>query len=123
MSCSEKRRTTAPLAGKISPRPSLASVLIADNRFAEAQQILNLFKDQQYFDFDSNKPTAPLTLTERETAVAAELDRSLATIVAAIRQVDELKRAISANFDLVTVGPDEQAAMDLLRSVTERESH
>jgi ABC-2 type transport system permease protein len=30
--------------------------------------------------------------------------------------LEELKRAISANFDLVSVGQDEQAAMDLLRS-------
>ena len=33
----------------------LADALLAQGRFSEAQQILNLFKDQQYFDFNSNK--------------------------------------------------------------------
>ena len=74
----------------------LANALIGAGRIAEAQQVLNLFKDQQYFDFKSNKQTAPLTLTPREANVSSQLDHRLGAVVAAIRAADDFKRSIGS---------------------------
>jgi CHAT domain-containing protein/Flp pilus assembly protein TadD len=70
----------------------LTDALITQGRYAEAQQILNTFKDQQYFDFNSNKQTAPLTLTAREGKLVAAFNQKLERIVASIRQLDDYKR-------------------------------
>ncbi len=72
----------------------LADVLIKQQRYAEAQQILNLFKDQQYFDFKSNKQIAPLALTERETTLVADFNQKLEAVVGASRRLDDFKRSI-----------------------------
>ena len=72
----------------------LTDALIRQERNAEAQQILNLFKDQQYFDFNSNKQTAPLTLTERESEMITTFNQKLERIVAMIRQLDDYKGII-----------------------------
>ena len=46
----------------------LCEVLLADGRLEEAQQALNLFKDQEYFDSDpfARRQFVPLTLTSHE---------------------------------------------------------
>ncbi len=70
----------------------ITNFFIENNRLAEAQQILNLFKDQQYFDFNSAKQTAPLALTPREAAFISVFDKKLDSIAAVSSQLDELRR-------------------------------
>ncbi len=72
----------------------LASSLVAQGRSAEALQILNLFKDQQYFDFKSLKQTAPISFTARETRLSAELDTRIEAVVTASRAIDEFRRSV-----------------------------
>ncbi len=72
----------------------LADALLAQKRFAEAQQILNLFKDQQYFDFNSNKQIAPLAVTTRENEFVTTLNQKLERIVTMTRQLDGYRRTI-----------------------------
>jgi CHAT domain-containing protein/tetratricopeptide (TPR) repeat protein len=51
---------------------NVAQHLIAENRLPEAQQVLNSFKDQQFFDPNRSqlKQLSPILLTEREQAFA-----------------------------------------------------
>lgn len=72
----------------------LADSLLSQGRSAEAQQVLNLFKDQQYFDFDSNLQAASLALTMRESELVTTFNQKLERIVAMIRQLDGYKRTI-----------------------------
>lgn len=72
----------------------LASCLVEQGRTAEALQILNLFKDEQYFDLKSSKPTAPITFTARENRLSAELDTKLEAVVSASRAYDEFGRTV-----------------------------
>jgi CHAT domain-containing protein len=55
----------------------VASLLIGQGRFSEAQQALDSFKNQQYFDRDSAKGLAPLTFTAREAEFAQALDQQI----------------------------------------------
>lgn len=71
----------------------LATPLIEQNRLAEAHQILNLFKDQQYFDLNSNEVNPPI-LSENEKIMAADLDRHVEALVKAIGRSTDYKRAI-----------------------------
>ncbi len=75
----------------------LVDELLKQKRYAEAQQVLNNFKDQQFFDFSQNKSFSPLAATRRETEVAAGLNGKLERIVAAIRAADEFKRGIGSH--------------------------
>jgi CHAT domain-containing protein/Tfp pilus assembly protein PilF len=72
----------------------LADVLIKSARLAEAQQVLNLFKDQQYFDFGSTKQAPPLTLSEREAAFSSAFQQKLENFAVAIRLLDDIKLTI-----------------------------
>jgi CHAT domain-containing protein len=72
----------------------LADALIIQGRNAEAQQVLNSFKDQQFFDFSQSKQFAPLAVTVREGELTATLNQKLENFVAAIRTLDALKRTI-----------------------------
>lgn len=73
---------------------NLPHILIKQNRLAEAQQVLNLFKDQQYFDFDSAKQLPAPTLTPRESTFISAFNEKLEEIVVLTREFDELKRNI-----------------------------
>ncbi|MFN0280180.1 MAG: CHAT domain-containing protein [Pyrinomonadaceae bacterium] len=72
----------------------LANNLIADKRLSEAQEVLNFFKDQQFFDFSQKKPLAPLSVTVREAEFGAALDQKLKNVVSAIRALDDFRRGI-----------------------------
>jgi CHAT domain-containing protein/tetratricopeptide (TPR) repeat protein len=74
----------------------LAFALLKVDRLAEAQQVLNLFKDQQYFDRKASKQTDSLAFTERETALSATLEGKLDAVVTSIRERDDLKRSIGS---------------------------
>ncbi len=72
----------------------LVDKLLEQKRYPEAQQVLNNFKDQQFFDFSQNKSFSPLAATVRETELTAGLNGKLETIVAAIRAADDFRRGI-----------------------------
>jgi CHAT domain-containing protein/tetratricopeptide (TPR) repeat protein len=72
----------------------LADSLTKQQRHAEAQQVLNAFKDQQFFDFSQSKQLAPLAVTVREAKLTATFNQKLENVVAAIRALDEYKRGI-----------------------------
>jgi CHAT domain-containing protein/Tfp pilus assembly protein PilF len=71
----------------------LAELLIRQGRFAEAQQVLNAFKDEQFFDFDQaeSRQLRPLTRTPREEEFALRLNKLVSSMSALGNQVVELK--------------------------------
>jgi len=73
---------------------NLPHILIKQNRLAEAQQVLNLYKDQQYFDLAFNKQLPAPDLTPRESAFRFAFNEKLENIVLLTRQSDEIKRNI-----------------------------
>ena len=77
---------------------SLARLLIAQGRFAEAVQVLNTFKDQQYFDFDVRaiKKPSPLDMTRREGDFASRYDATSAKAGQAAIRLEELKETTGA---------------------------
>ncbi|MGH9879786.1 MAG: tetratricopeptide repeat protein, partial [Pyrinomonadaceae bacterium] len=83
---------------------TLADLLIAQGRLPEAQQVLNLFKDQQFFDFNRNMqtPASRLTLTPHEALIAELYEQTTKRVEVVAQQLDELKRRIGerqANVD------------------------
>jgi CHAT domain-containing protein/tetratricopeptide (TPR) repeat protein len=69
----------------------MAAFLMAQGRFAEALQIINLFKDQEYFDFADNRQVTPMALTVRETEFAAELNRTTELLASVTQEISSLK--------------------------------
>ncbi len=76
---------------------SLAGKLMRSERLPEAQQVLNAFKDQQFFDFDKTrlKAVAPLTLTPREKIFIAAFAESGAKIGVLGEQLLELEKGMT----------------------------
>lgn len=74
----------------------LAERLIIAGRLAEAQQVLNAYKDQQFFDVDNanRKTPAPLALTPREARNAALYEQASAKVGELSRQLAAAKRSI-----------------------------
>lgn len=56
----------------------LADALIKENRLNETQQVFNLFKDQQFFDFNRvlSEPSKQLLRTTRETETALQFEKT-----------------------------------------------
>jgi CHAT domain-containing protein/Tfp pilus assembly protein PilF len=71
----------------------LAYVLLHQQRYAEALQVINTFQDQQFYDFDRDPktPARPLTLTPREAAFSASFWQMLEQGVTMDRRLEELK--------------------------------
>jgi CHAT domain-containing protein/Tfp pilus assembly protein PilF len=71
----------------------LAYLLMALGRLPEAQQALNLFKDQQFFDFnrDTQKQASPLTLTPHEALIAERYEQTTRRVEVAGQKLAELK--------------------------------
>ena len=67
---------------------SLASDLFLEGRLAEAHQLLNLSRDQEYFDFNLNRNQEPsrLSLTSRESENEQLFNRAVENIVAKYSQ-------------------------------------
>jgi CHAT domain-containing protein len=61
---------------------ALAELLIEQGRLGEAHQVLNAFKDQQFFDFDGGQQgrLAALTLTPREAELVSRLNTAVGGI-------------------------------------------
>lgn len=76
---------------------SLAELLIAQGRLAEAQQVLNAFKDQQFFDFDQTqtRPLEALSRTPREDEYNLRYRKASDSLDAIGREVAELKHKIA----------------------------
>lgn len=76
---------------------TLVELLIEQNRLGEAQQILNSFKDQQFFDFNraAEKPFQPLSPTLRETDLAARYEKASEAVSKADFEIEEIKRKIA----------------------------
>ena len=72
---------------------ALADLLISTGRLSEAQQVLNLFKDQQFFDFNQNTPKTPssLAFTPREARTADRYGRITKSddVLAVLKQAEE----------------------------------
>ncbi|MDQ3473469.1 MAG: tetratricopeptide repeat protein, partial [Acidobacteriota bacterium] len=74
----------------------LSDMLIAQDRLPEAQQVLNFFKDQQFFDFNRDIQRKPslLTLTPHETLVVERYEQIADRLRVGGRQLSELKLQI-----------------------------
>jgi hypothetical protein len=73
----------------------LAGLLIAQGRLPEAQQVLDLLKEQEYSDYvrgEAEKTLSPLTLTPAEQQAKDDYEKSTAQIVAVGEQWMQLKR-------------------------------
>lgn len=76
----------------------LAGLLLTQNRFAEAQQVLNSFKDEQFFDFGQSplRPLSPLRTTARENELRSRYEEIIDRASTINAQLAELKRKIDA---------------------------
>lgn len=76
----------------------LARLIVDQGRIPEAQQVLNAFKDQQYFDFDREalKKPRPLSMTQRETLLSLRYDAVSEKVGNLGRQIEDLKRTIGS---------------------------
>lgn len=74
----------------------LAGLLIQEGRLAEAVQILNLYQDEQFFDFNRNPndPIRQAVQTPREAALALRYEQSSETVGRIGGQLEDLKRRI-----------------------------
>ncbi len=69
--------------------------LAEQNRFAETQRLLNLFKDQQYFDLRSSTGSVGMmSLTQRETELSAGLDEMVGKAVVSIQTMDQFRNSM-----------------------------
>ncbi len=87
----------------------LTDLLIRQNRVGEAQQVLNAFKDQQFFDFDqkqANRPTA-IALTPSEIEFGGRYDHASSNLGVIGTQVDNFKRTLANR------KPDDEEARQL----------
>jgi tetratricopeptide (TPR) repeat protein/CHAT domain-containing protein len=74
----------------------LVEILLEEGRLTEAQQILNLFKDQQFFDVNPNpnEPIKQAVLSNRETLFASQYQQTIDEVGKFSSQLSELKRTI-----------------------------
>ena len=83
------------LASKSDYFHGLADLLIAQGRLPEAQQVLDLFKQQEYSDYVRGAAAdelSPLTLTAAEMTAAEDYQKSTAQLVSLGEQWEELKK-------------------------------
>ncbi|MGB7922028.1 MAG: CHAT domain-containing protein [Pyrinomonadaceae bacterium] len=75
----------------------LAELLITQGRAAEAQQVLNALKDQQFFDFDQTqfRQLKLLTPTPREAEFVVRYEKTSDTLGASGGKVEDLKLKFS----------------------------
>lgn len=91
----EKGLQRSFLATKNEYYHDLAELMIAQGRLPEAQQVLDLLKDQEYADYvrgESDKSLSPLSLTPAEQQARDDYEKSTAQIVSAGEEWMQLKR-------------------------------
>jgi CHAT domain-containing protein/Tfp pilus assembly protein PilF len=76
----------------------LTELLITQGRYGEALEVLNAFKDQQFFDFDqtSQAKLKPLTRTPREAEFVQRYEKSGDALGIVGGQLAELKRKLGS---------------------------
>jgi CHAT domain-containing protein/tetratricopeptide (TPR) repeat protein len=74
----------------------LAYMLIGSDRLPEAHQVLNLFKDQQFFDFNRSNEQAisSLTLTPRELVVNQIFERTIQRIATVGEEIVQTSQSV-----------------------------
>jgi CHAT domain-containing protein/Tfp pilus assembly protein PilF len=72
----------------------LANAMLTQKRHVEGQQVLNAFKDQQFFDFGQEKQLASLARTAREDELGATFDLRAGQVVDVTRELDDFKRGV-----------------------------
>jgi CHAT domain-containing protein len=80
----------------------LADLLISQGRLPEAQQVLDLLKEQEYSDYargNTTNPLSPLTLTPAEEQAEQDYQNSTAQLVSLGAQWTELKKIASPTPD------------------------
>ena len=75
---------------------SLADLLLSQGRLTEAHQVLNTFKDQQYFDFDQKGSFEPLLQTLRESGFAKRYEQETNELAKLGYELAEFKRRFEA---------------------------
>jgi CHAT domain-containing protein/tetratricopeptide (TPR) repeat protein len=76
---------------------TLADLLIRQQRYGEAQQVLNASKNQQFFDFDKTPaPLQPVVRTQRENDYAIRYERVSNALGAAVQKIMDLKHAVGS---------------------------
>jgi CHAT domain-containing protein/Tfp pilus assembly protein PilF len=91
----DKRLQTSFVATKASDYHDLADLLIALGRLPEAQQVLDLLKQQEYRDYvrgEAASTVTQLALTPAEKQAEADYEKSTAQIVSLGEQWNELSR-------------------------------
>jgi CHAT domain-containing protein/tetratricopeptide (TPR) repeat protein len=87
----------------------LTKLLIEQGRLPEALQVLNSFKDQQYFDRNpkTRRGAAPIVMTERETELSSYYEKNSTQLIKIEAQIEDLKITIGNR----TPSPDESAKL------------
>lgn len=78
----------------------LAEILVTEERIQEAQQVLNSFKDQQFFDFNQAQVIEPklLALAPREKDFITRYERAISDVGSIGSRLDELKRKVGNGY-------------------------
>jgi CHAT domain-containing protein/Tfp pilus assembly protein PilF len=91
----DKQLQSSFLATKTDYYHDLADLLITQNRLPEAQQVLDLLKQQEYSDYMRGAAAdtlSPLTLTPAEEQAQQDYQKSTAQLVSLGEQWEELKK-------------------------------
>jgi CHAT domain-containing protein/Flp pilus assembly protein TadD len=96
----------------------LAGVLIAENRTEEATQVINLLRDQEFFDFnrDATREVARTALTARETADLLLLQTATGKVGDAEKSLAALRRNLARR----QATPDEAAELKRFEANAEK---
>ena len=84
----EKESQHSFLSSKEATYRELADILISQARLPEAQQVLELLKNEEYFEFirrdgrDAASLTAPVALTKKEEQLSRQYDENAASVTA-----------------------------------------
>jgi CHAT domain-containing protein len=94
----------------------LADRLIAQGRLAEALQVIELFKDQQFFDFrdDTPTPVRKLDLTDKEKAAAQLLESIREKVRLVGKPYLELRADAEVSTERTKITPEEEARLKQL---------
>ena len=91
----DKQLQTSFLASKTDYYHNLADLLITQNRLPEAEQVLNLLKQQEYSDYTRGAAAdtlSPLTLTPAEQQAEEEYQKDTAQLISMGQDFDRLSK-------------------------------
>lgn len=94
----------------------LAELLVAEGLYAQAVQTLNLYQDQQFFDFDRNASVGQAAFTDRERDWARRYDAAGGTLARLSTRIDGVKRQIGYRQPTA----EQRAELERLKSEFER---